>query len=59
MTESLFIAGDWGTTHLRLYLCRYVLDQPLNVLATQAGPGVSQVNGDFEQIFFDLVGDWL
>jgi 2-dehydro-3-deoxygalactonokinase len=59
MTETLFIAGDWGTTHLRLYLCRYVLDQPLNVLATQAGPGVSQVNGDFEQIFFDLVGDWL
>ncbi|MDC1513523.1 2-dehydro-3-deoxygalactonokinase [Porticoccaceae bacterium] len=59
MAESLFIAGDWGTTHLRLYLCQYKLGQPLNILATQTGPGVSQINGDFEQIFFDLAGDWL
>ena len=59
MAESLFIAGDWGTTHLRLYLCQYKLGQPLNILATQTGPGVSQVSNNFEQIFFDLAGDWL
>jgi 2-dehydro-3-deoxygalactonokinase len=59
MTESLFIAGDWGTTNLRLYLCQYKSSQPLNILATQAGPGVSQVSNNFEQIFFDLAGDWL
>jgi 2-dehydro-3-deoxygalactonokinase len=58
MTDSLFIAGDWGTTHLRLYLCQHKPCQPLNILATQMGPGVSQINGDFEQIFFDLAGHW-
>ena len=59
MTESLFIAGDWGTTNLRLYLCQYKSSQSLNILATQTGPGVSQVSNNFEQIFFDLAGDWL
>ncbi len=59
MTESLFIAGDWGTTNLRLYLCQHKSSQSLNILATQTGPGVSQVSNNFEQIFFDLAGDWL
>lgn len=58
MTKSLFIAGDWGTTNLRLYLCHYKSRQPLTILATQMGPGVAQVEGDFEQIFFDLVRHW-
>ena len=58
MTEALFIAGDWGTTHLRLYLCQHNSSQALNIVATQMGPGVSQVQGDFEQIFFDLAGQW-
>lgn len=58
MTESLFIAGDWGTTNLRLYLCQHKSSQSLNILATQTGPGVAQVEGDFEQIFFDLAGHW-
>ena len=59
MTESLFIAGDWGTTNLRLYLCQHKPSQPLSILATQMGPGVSQITGEFEQTFFDLAGDWL
>jgi 2-dehydro-3-deoxygalactonokinase len=61
MTESVFIAGDWGTTNLRLYLCSHnqTPNMPLAVLATQTGPGVSQVKHNFEAIFFDLTGDWL
>ena len=59
MTDSLFIAGDWGTTNLRLYLCQHKPSQPLTILGTQMGPGVSQINADFEQIFFDLADDWL
>lgn len=61
MTESVFIAGDWGTTNLRLYLCSHnqTPNMPLAVLGTQMGPGVSQVKHNFEQIFFDLAGDWL
>lgn len=67
MTESLFIAGDWGTTHLRLYLFQHHPGQPLTILASQMGPGVaqlksqveSQVESNFEQVFFDLAGHWL
>ena len=59
MAESLFIAGDWGTTNLRLYLCQQAANQGLTIVATQMGPGVSQVSDNFEQIFFDLAGDWL
>ena len=67
MTESLFIAGDWGTTHLRLYLFQHHHGQPLTILASQMGPGVaqlksqveSQVESNFEQVFFDLAGHWL
>ena len=77
MASSMFIAGDWGSTNLRVYLCQYHLvehhlveqhlveDNPssatesLKILATKSGPGVLHIRGDFEQIFFDLVGDWL
>ena len=59
MAESLFIAGDWGTTNLRLYLCQQAANQGLTIVATQMGPGVSQGSDNFEQIFFDLAGDWL
>lgn len=62
MSSSVFIAGDWGSTNLRLYLCRYTATEPLDVLATKTGPGVRPIHqrlGDFEQIFFDLAADWL
>ena len=37
MTEAAFIAGDWGTSRLRLYLC----DASGNVLARGEGEGAS------------------
>ena len=37
MSEAAFIAGDWGTSRLRLYLC----DRAGNVLARGAGEGAS------------------
>lgn len=53
-----FIAGDWGTSNLRLYLCEY---QPggATILDTRFGSGVSQINGDFEDHFFNLAQEWL
>ena len=72
MTSSVFIAGDWGSTNLRVYLCQHHLVEhhlvehnlssatvPLRVLATKSGPGVLHIDGDFEETFFDLVADWL
>lgn len=59
MTGSIFIAGDWGSSHLRLYLFQYLEAMPLVVLASCTGRGVSQIDDDFEQVFFDLAADWL
>ena len=35
MARAAFIAGDWGTTHLRLFLC----DRNGHVLEAKVGPG--------------------
>ena len=43
MASASFIAGDWGTSHLRLYLC----DATGRVLERRAGPGVARLAGDF------------
>jgi 2-dehydro-3-deoxygalactonokinase len=59
MPKSVFVAGDWGTTNLRLYLCEFSDTTAPVVLDTYFGPGVSKVEDDFEQIFFDLTSDWL
>ncbi|MDA8885787.1 2-dehydro-3-deoxygalactonokinase [Porticoccaceae bacterium] len=67
MAESVFIAGDWGSTHLRLYLCCLnsieitsgPASETAEILAIRNGPGCSKIDNDFEQIFFDLVADWI
>ena len=59
MPESVFIAGDWGSTNLRLYLFRSRDVQPPELLASLSGPGCRQVDNNFEQVFFDLVADWI
>jgi 2-dehydro-3-deoxygalactonokinase len=59
MTQTTrFIAGDWGTSNLRLYLCEYYLDGASQILDTRFGPGISKIEGDFENIFFELTQDW-
>jgi 2-dehydro-3-deoxygalactonokinase len=60
MSEPVFIAGDWGNTNLRLYLCSVnsQSDSP-EILASIAGPGCIAIDNNFEDIFFDLVADWL
>ena len=60
MTQtSRFIAGDWGTSNLRLYLCEYNSTGTSKILDTRFGPGISAINGDFESQFFKLVQPWL
>lgn len=53
MDPSITILGDWGTSHLRLYLL-----QGKSVLDRRDGPGVSALIRSPEQTFLDLVGDW-
>lgn len=59
MKSNLFIGGDWGTSNLRLYLCEYRETGPALILETLTGPGVSQVQGDFEETFFKLADGWI
>ncbi len=59
MTHAHFIAGDWGTSNLRLYLCQIDGDNPVELLETRFGPGISEIQGDFEDKFFNLAQDWI
>ena len=68
MTQTIrFIAGDWGTSNLRLYLCEYNRhgrrehnsNAAARILDTRFGPGISKIDDDFEDIFFNLTQAWL
>jgi 2-dehydro-3-deoxygalactonokinase len=52
--STLFIAGDWGTTSLRLTLCRGA-----EVLGRANGPGVGVQTGALETIFRSLSKGWI
>jgi 2-dehydro-3-deoxygalactonokinase len=55
MTAADFVAGDWGTSHLRLFLC----DAQGTVLDRANGAGVAGSNGQCAQIFDSLVSKWV
>ncbi|MFZ3485087.1 2-dehydro-3-deoxygalactonokinase [Sphingomonas sp. 3-13AW] len=57
MDRDLFIAGDWGSTAMRLHLCEREAGK-VRVLASAAGAGVKFCD-NFEQAFFEAVGDWV
>ena len=54
MAGADFVAGDWGTSHLRLFLC----DAQGGVLDTASGPGAADSGGQFATIFDSLVRKW-
>jgi 2-dehydro-3-deoxygalactonokinase len=54
MVRAKFIGGDWGTTHLRLFLCGY----ESRALEQLEGPGVNRVCGAFEKALDSLLRGW-
>jgi 2-dehydro-3-deoxygalactonokinase len=54
MTAPTFIAGDWGTSHLRLHLC----DSNGIPLESCNGPGASQVKGEFSAVLTAATAGW-
>ncbi len=54
MTSAAFIAGDWGTSHLRLSLC----DGHGNVIESKKGLGVGAVKADVAGAFFSQIEPW-
>ena len=54
MGDPAFIAGDWGTTNLRLVLA----DVDGNAVASVTGPGAAQSQSRFAAVFDDLTSPW-
>ena len=54
MAAARFVAGDWGTSNLRLFLC----DSRGNALESATGPGVAAVQEPFEDLFESLLQNW-
>jgi 2-dehydro-3-deoxygalactonokinase len=49
-----FVGGDWGTSHLRLFLC----DAQGAVLDSRTGPGAADASGHFSDVFESLAARW-
>lgn len=54
MPAAAFIAGDWGTSRLRLSLC----DTQGGVLESCDGPGIGPSQGRVEDVFFAQIAPW-
>jgi 2-dehydro-3-deoxygalactonokinase len=54
MADASFIAGDWGTSHLRLFLC----DGDGQVLERAEAAGAAEAAGRFASVFDGLVAPW-
>jgi 2-dehydro-3-deoxygalactonokinase len=53
-SEGAFIAGDWGTSNMRLFLC----DAQGKVLDSTTGPGVAGSAGRCAEIYDSLTSKW-
>jgi 2-dehydro-3-deoxygalactonokinase len=54
MSSVRFVAGDWGTSNLRLFLC----DDSGAVLESASGPGAADSHGQFAKVFDSLLSKW-
>jgi 2-dehydro-3-deoxygalactonokinase len=51
MAAASFVAGDWGTSHLRLFLC----DDEGGVIESVNGPGIAEIRRPFAEVFESLM----
>jgi 2-dehydro-3-deoxygalactonokinase len=54
MSPACFIAGDWGTSRLRLFLC----DKEGAVLARAEGPGIAEAGDGCEPVLTERAQGW-
>lgn len=50
----MYIAGDWGTSQLRLYLC-----DGATVVDRATGPGIGALSGSAADVLFPLTAGWV
>ena len=53
MTQGIFIAGDWGTTRLRLALC-----DGATIIDRKTGPGIAVLTDPVDLAFLSLTEEW-
>ena len=58
-TNNYIIAVDWGTSHLRAYLCKVNSDSTLTLSDKVTGLGVSKIETSFEQTLLDSIAPWV
>jgi 2-dehydro-3-deoxygalactonokinase len=54
MSDAAFVAGDWGTSHLRLFLC----DDVGRILERATGPGAAGAAARFAPVLAHLLAPW-
>jgi 2-dehydro-3-deoxygalactonokinase len=57
MTNTIVV--DWGTSHLRAYLCRELADGQLQLIDKKLALGVVKCQNKFEEELFNCIGSWL
>lgn len=58
MSGAHVITVDWGTSHLRAFLCQTNEQGNLTLIDSVTGLGVTKVTSNFEQELFDRITPW-
>ncbi|MCH2058688.1 MAG: 2-dehydro-3-deoxygalactonokinase [Thalassotalea sp.] len=58
MSGLHFITIDWGTSHLRAFLCCIDQQDELSLIKRVTGLGVTKITSSFEQELFDCISPW-
>ncbi|WP_076540579.1 2-dehydro-3-deoxygalactonokinase [Shewanella sp. UCD-KL21] len=57
--KAHFIAIDWGTSHLRAYLCHISVKQPIQVIERVNSLGVQKIQSDFQTTLLETISPWV
>ncbi|MEW6997775.1 2-dehydro-3-deoxygalactonokinase [Colwelliaceae bacterium BS250] len=58
MNIEYVIVADWGSSHLRAYLCQRNVQNTLTVIESTKGEGVTKVDKQFEQHLMQVLSPW-
>lgn len=58
MNVEYVVVADWGSSHLRAFLCQLDPRGKLTLIASNKGVGVTKIDGQFEQYLFSVIAPW-
>ncbi|MDO7084799.1 2-dehydro-3-deoxygalactonokinase [Pseudocolwellia sp. AS88] len=59
LIHKYVVAVDWGTSHLRAFLCKVNDDKTLTLTDNAKSLGVNKVVNSFEKTLFDCIAPWV